>query len=277
MPMFVVLSPWTISFGEQRLGVDIVMPTQGLQDKTAVITGAANGIGRSIALKFAEAGADVGLLDFDHHALRQICEEVTEMGRRAVGVPLDCTDRIHVASAFKQLREALGPVDILVNGVGQSSRERMTDFAAANLDTFDFLIAVNLTSCVLCSHQVVTEMKARGAGKIVNITSESAVNGSPRSWDYSAAKAGVIGFTRSVARELAPFGVNVNAIGPGPTRTRAIDEMPKGVIDKIIAEIPMGRVAEPEDVANAVLFFASSQSDFVTGQTLLVNGGHWML
>lgn len=248
-----------------------------LHDKIAVITGAANGIGRSIALKLATAGAHVGLLDFDNAALRQTCEDVNDMGGRAVGVPLDCTNPIHVASAFRQVREALGPIDILVNGVGQSARGRMTDFVDANLDTFDFLIAINLKSCVLCSHQVAGDMKARGSGKIINIASESAVNGSPRSWDYSAAKAGVIGFTRSVARELAPFGVNVNAIGPGPTRTRALDEMPKGIIDGIIAKIPMGRVAEPDDVANAVLFFASPQSDFVTGQTLLVNGGHWML
>jgi NAD(P)-dependent dehydrogenase (short-subunit alcohol dehydrogenase family) len=253
------------------------MLPQSLHNKVAVITGATNGIGRTTALSLAEAGANIGLLDFDNEALRQICEELKDMGRHAVGVPLDCTDRVHVASAFKQVREALGPIDILVNGVGQSARERMTDFANANLDTFDFLIAVNLKSCVLCSHQVVNEMKSRGSGKIINIASESAVNGSPRSWDYSAAKAGVIGFTRSIARELAPFGVNVNSIGPGPTRTRAIDEMPKGMIDRIIADIPMGRVAEPEDIANAILFFAGSQSDFVTGQTLLVNGGHWML
>ena len=253
------------------------MPNEYLHDKVAVVTGAANGIGRVTAVRLAEAGAHVGLLDFDQRTLSQTCAEITDLGRHAVGVPLDCTDRVHVTSAFKQVREALGPIDILVNGVGQSARERMTEFANANLDTFDFLIAVNLKSCVLCSYQVVGEMKTRGAGKIINIASESAVNGSPRSWDYSAAKDGVIGFTRSVARELAPFGVNVNAIGPGPTRTRAIDEMPKGVIDRIIADIPMGRVAEPEEIANAVLFFASSQSDFVTGQTLLVNGGHWML
>jgi NAD(P)-dependent dehydrogenase (short-subunit alcohol dehydrogenase family) len=248
-----------------------------LKGKVAVVTGAAHGIGRTTALCLAENGADVGLLDFDQAALKGVCEEIGTSGRRAVGVPLDCTDRVHVASAFKQIREGLGPVDILVNGVGQSARDRMTDFANANLDTLDFLIAVNLKSCILCSHQVVSDMQARGSGKIINITSESAVNGSPRSWDYSAAKAGVIGFTRAIAQEFAPFGINVNAIGPGPIRTRAIGEMQKRLIDDIIGDIPMGRVGEPEDVANAVLFFASSHSDFVTGQTLLVNGGHWML
>jgi NAD(P)-dependent dehydrogenase (short-subunit alcohol dehydrogenase family) len=248
-----------------------------LDNRVAVITGAANGIGRMTALMLAQAGADVGLLDFDSAGLEGIRAEIEALGRRAVGVPLDCTDRIHVISAFKQVREALGPVDILVNGVGQSARGNMSEFANAKIDTLDFLIAVNLKSCILCSHEVVAEMVSRRYGKIINVSSESAVNGSPRSWDYSAAKAGVIGFTRAIAQELAPYGINVNAIGPGPTRTRALEEMPKGVIDNIIAQIPMRRIAEPEDIANAILFFATSQSDFVTGQTLLVNGGHWML
>jgi NAD(P)-dependent dehydrogenase (short-subunit alcohol dehydrogenase family) len=250
---------------------------QLLRGKIAVITGAANGIGLTTAMRLAEQGADVALLDFNVTLLEQACERVNGLGRQALGVPLDCTDRVHVAKSFKRIQAELGPIDILVNSVGQSARERMTDFTNANLDTLDFLLAVNLKSCILCSHQVAADMKARKSGKIVNITSESAVNGSPRSWDYAAAKAGVIGFTRAVARELAPFGVNVNAIGPGPTRTRALDEMPKGVIDKIIAEIPMGRIAEPDDIASAVVFFASDQSAFITGQTLLVNGGHWML
>jgi NAD(P)-dependent dehydrogenase (short-subunit alcohol dehydrogenase family) len=248
-----------------------------LDNRVAVITGAANGIGRTTALTLARAGADIGLLDFDSAGLAAAQGEIEALGRRAAPVPLDCTDPTHVKSAFKQVRAALGPVDILVNGVGQSARGKMTDFADADLETFDFLIGVNLKSCVLCAHEVAGEMIARGSGKIVNIASESAVNGSPRSWDYSAAKAGVIGFTRAIARELAPHGIAVNAVGPGLTRTRAVEEMPKGMIDTIIARIPMRRIAEPEDIANVILFFAGPASDYVTGQTLLVNGGNWML
>ena len=139
------------------------------------------------------------------------------------------------------------------------------------------MLAINLKSCILCSRQVTDDMRQKRRGKIINIASESAVNGSPRCWDYSAAKAGVIGFTRALARELAPFGVNVNAIGPGPVRTRALDQLPKAVLDTVIADIPMARVGEPDEIANAVAFFASDQSDYITGQTLLVNGGHWML
>jgi NAD(P)-dependent dehydrogenase (short-subunit alcohol dehydrogenase family) len=248
-----------------------------LDNKIAVVTGAANGIGRAIALRLAGDGADVALLDFDQAAQSEACEQLRKSGRKALAIPLDCTDRVHVESAFRQIRERLGPIDILVNNVGQSARERMTHFTQANLDMLDVLLSVNLKSCIYCSHQVVGEMKTRKSGKIINITSESAVNGSPRTWDYAAAKAGIIGFSRAIARELAPYGINVNAVGPGPTRTRALDEMPKGMIDAIIADIPMGRIAEPDDIANAVAFLATDQSSFITGQTLLVNGGHWML
>jgi len=250
---------------------------QPMGGRVAVVTGAASGIGLTTALRLAKDGANLALLDFDGQAQERASELIRETGRDVLAVPLDCTNRDHVASAFRQVRESLGPVDILVNNVGQSARDKMTEFVSANLDTMDMLLAVNLKSCILCSHQVVAEMRSRRSGKIINITSESAVNGSLRSWDYAAAKAGIIGFTRAVARELAPFGINVNAVGPGVTRTRAIETMQKGFIDGIIAQIPMGRIAEPEDIANAVAFFASDQSNFITGQTLLVNGGHWML
>jgi len=198
-------------------------------------------------------------------------------GSRVLPLTLDCTAAHSIAAAFVRIREELGPVDILLNNVGQSARERMSDFSESDLGTLDFMLAINLKSCILCSRQVTDDMRQKRRGKIINIASESAVNGSPRCWDYSAAKAGVIGFTRALARELAPFGINVNAIGPGPVRTRALDQLPKAVLDTVIADIPMARVGEPDEIANAVAFFASDQSDYITGQTLLVNGGHWML
>jgi NAD(P)-dependent dehydrogenase (short-subunit alcohol dehydrogenase family) len=253
------------------------MDQQALSNKVAVVTGGASGIGWATALQLADAGANVALLDFDGGTEERALELARDTGRNVLAVPLDCTSRDHVVSAFRRVRERLGPVDILVNNVGQSARERMTDFVGANLDTLDMLLAVNLKSCILCSHQVAPEMQSRRSGKIINITSESAVNGSLRCWDYSAAKAGIIGFTRAIARELAPYGVTVNAVGPGATRTGAIDKMQKGFIDRIIADIPMGRMAEPEDIAHAVAFLASDQAGYITGQTLLVNGGHWML
>jgi len=219
----------------------------------------------------------VALLDIDETALQAAAAAVRDHGQGALPLRVDCTDARGVAAAFAQIRDELGPVDILLNNVGQSARERMSDFWRSDLETLDFMLAINLKSCMLCSRQVVDVMRQRRRGKIVNIASESAVNGSPRRWDYAAAKAGVVGFTRALGRELAPFGVNVNAIGPGPVRTRAMDQLPKAVLDSVIAGIPMGRIAEPDEIASAVAFFASDQSDYVTGQTLLVNGGNWML
>ncbi len=203
--------------------------------------------------------------------------EIRALGRRVKTVALDCTDANAVIAAFQDVHQEYDRVDILVNNVGQGSRERMLPFLSTNLETLEFQMAINLKTCIVCSHQVAKGMAARGSGKIINMTSESAVNGSLRSWDYAAVKAGVIGFTRALARELAPHRVNVNAIGPGATRTRALDLIPADLMTKIIAGIPMERVGEPDDIANAVAFFAGDQSDYVTGQTLLVNGGNWML
>ncbi len=248
-----------------------------LRGKVAVVTGAGNGIGRASALRLAQEGADVGLLDLEKDAVEAVAAEIRALGRRALPINIDCTNGEAIAGAFTRIKAELGPVHVLLNNVGQSARERTSEFVDADMKVLDFILDVNLKSCILCSHQVAGDMKKRGAGRIVNITSESAVNGSLKTWEYSAAKAGVIGFTRSIARELAPHGVTVNAVGPGSTQTRAMDRMPQDLMDKVKAGIPMKRMGKPEDIANAVAFFAGDQSDYVTGQTLLVNGGNWML
>lgn len=249
----------------------------GIAGRVAVVTGGGNGIGQSCAARLAADGAAVAVIDLDPNAAQAVAAEIAAGGVKTIGLGVDCTSLEAIEKAFAEIAGTLGPVDILVNNVGQSARGRMSDFADADMEVLDFILDVNLKSCVLCSRQVVGSMKERGYGKIVNITSESAVNGSLKTWEYSAAKAGVIGFTRSIARELAPFGINVNAVGPGATRTRAIEQLPVDLIDKISKGIPAGRMGLPKDIANAVAFFSGDQSDYVTGQTLLVNGGNWML
>ncbi|MGJ7525403.1 SDR family NAD(P)-dependent oxidoreductase [Variovorax sp. GB1P17] len=248
-----------------------------LQGKIAVVTGGANGIGHAAALRLARDGADIALLDRDEAGLRQTAEDVRALGRQAETYAIDCTSEAAVREAFAGIDRRFGRVDILFNNVGQGARENTHEFLQADLASIDFLFAVNLKTCVLCSQQVVAQMRERRSGKIINVTSEAAVNGVLRNWDYAAVKAGVIGFTRALAREMAPFQVNVNVIGPGATRTRAIEQAPKDLMDKVIAGIPMQRIAEPEEIASVVSFFAGDASNYVTGQTLLVNGGNWML
>ena len=250
------------------------MPLHG---KIAVITGGANGIGRATALRLARDGADIALLDRDAPGLQSVAADVRALGRRVEIHAIDCTGEAAVVAAFADINRALGRVDILFNNVGQGARENSREVVSADLKSLDFLLSVNLKTCVLCSRQVVAQMRERRSGKIINVTSEAAVNGVVRNWDYAAVKAGIIGFTRALAREMAPFQVTVNAIGPGATRTRALELVPKDLMDKVIAGIPMQRIAEPEEIASVVSFFASDASSYVTGQTLLVNGGNWML
>ncbi|MEJ8573607.1 SDR family NAD(P)-dependent oxidoreductase [Microbaculum marinum] len=243
----------------------------------ALVTGAANGIGRASALALARAGADVALLDLEGAPLSTLAAEIRAMGRRAVDLAVDCTDAALVEEAVRTAEADLGPVDVLFNNVGQSARERASPFIESEEDTWRFVIEVSLLTTMRVSRLIAPGMVARGRGRIVNMSTESAFYGDTGLADYAAAKMGVIGFTRSLARELAPAGIGVNAVAPGAIRTRAHDRLPAEVIDRIRKTVPLGYVAEPEDVANVVVFLASPASRYVTGQTLLIDGGRWMI
>lgn len=244
-----------------------------LRDNIAVVTGAANGIGRASAARLADEGADLAILDIDEAGLIETAALIEKRGRRALTIGIDFRDRNAVAPAFARIRQTFGAIDVLVNNVGRSLRDQAALFADLDPETWDFMIDVCLRPTLACTHQVVGEMSRRRRGKIINIASDSVFVGSRANAPYVAAKGGVLGFTRTLARELAQFNINVNAVAPGYIKTRAMELLPKEMIEKSVAETPLGRMGEPEEIAHAVAFLASDQCSFMTGQTLVINGG----
>jgi NAD(P)-dependent dehydrogenase (short-subunit alcohol dehydrogenase family) len=245
--------------------------------RIAVVSGAANGIGRASALRFAREGADLVVVDREGDALLAVAREIEAAGRQVLPITADWTDQRAVAEAFAAIHRRFGRIDVLFNNVGQSARERASEFHASEEATWRFVIEVSLVATMRATRLAVEEMRARRSGRIVNMSTESAFYGDVGFVDYSAAKMGVVGFTRSLARELAPFQVNVNAVCPGAIRTRAHDRLPREVIDRVRNSVPMGYVAEPEDVAGVVAFLASDDARYITGQSILIDGGRWMI
>jgi NAD(P)-dependent dehydrogenase (short-subunit alcohol dehydrogenase family) len=244
--------------------------------RLAIVTGAANGIGRASALRLARDGFDLAIVDREGDPLAAAAAEIERLGRRCFREVLDCTDDAAVAACCARIAE-FGVPHVLFNNVGQSGRERAAEFWKSDPEVWRFVVNVSLMSAMLWSRQIVPGLRERRAGRIVNMSSMSAVYGDTGLVDYAAAKAGVIGFTRALARELAPFQVNVNVVAPGAIKTRAHDRLPPETIERIRASVPMGYVAEPEDVAHTVSFLASDGARYITGQTLLIDGGRWML
>ena len=246
-------------------------------DRIAVVTGAANGIGRASALRLAREGADLALVDREGDTLQEVARDVEAAGRQVLPITADWTDAGAVHAAFAAIRQRFGRIDILFNNVGQSARERASEFHVSTEETWRFVVEVSLVATMRATRLAVEEMRTRRSGRIVNMSSESAFYGDVGFVDYAAAKMGVVGFTRALARELAPFHVNVNVVCPGAIRTRAHDRLPKDVIDKVRNSVPMGYVAEPEDVAGVVAFLASDDARYITGQSILIDGGRWMI
>jgi len=248
-----------------------------LAGRIALVTGAANGIGRASAIRLAREGADLALVDREGDALHAVAREVEAAGRQVLPFTADWTDASAVGEAFAAIRQRFGRIDILFNNVGQSARERASEFHVSAEETWRFVIEVSLLATMRATRLAVEEMRSRRSGRIVNMSTESAFYGDVGFADYAAAKMGVVGFTRSLARELAPFHVNVNAVCPGAIRTRAHERLPREVIDKVRNSVPMGYVAEPEDVAGVVAFLASDDARYITGQSILIDGGRWMI
>jgi 3-oxoacyl-[acyl-carrier protein] reductase len=246
-----------------------------LEGKVALVTGAQQGIGRAIAVALARDGADVGVnfLD-DAPAAEGVAGEIRGLGRRAVTVQGDVSRPASVESMVKTVVDALGPPEVLVNNAGVFPRAAFLELQERE---WDHVLGINLKGSFLCAQAVARALVAAGRpGAIVNISS-SAVRGDPRGVHYSSSKAGVVGLTRAMALALAPHHIRVNAIAPGLTDTA----QPRyGNTEEQIAErareIPLGRIAQPEEIAKVAVFLASAESGWVTGELIHVNGGFYM-
>jgi 3-oxoacyl-[acyl-carrier protein] reductase len=242
-----------------------------IQDKVAIVTGGASGIGRGTCIRLAEEGGKVAIFDIDLEEARNTAQSIEKQGVPALAVKVDVASAVEVETAIKEVLSTFGQVDILVNNAGvslSSSVTRMTE------DIWDKTIDVNLKGTFLCSRAVAPHMKQRRYGKIINLSSILGLAGSPTMVHYSAAKTGVIGFTRGLALELGPFNINVNAIGPGIIKTPMLDqEVSSELREQLQGRIPLRRLGEPVDIANAILFLVSDESSYISGQCLFVCGG----
>jgi 2-hydroxycyclohexanecarboxyl-CoA dehydrogenase len=242
--------------------------------RVAFVTGAGRGIGRAIALRLAEHGDAVAIGDIRSDDAAETATAIQELGGRAISVRVDVTDSASVESAVEETLGLLGPVEILVNNAGW---DEMHPFVETEEPFWDRVIDVNYKGCLRMTKAALPGMVERKWGRIVNIGSDAGRVGSSFESVYSGAKGAIIAFTKTIAREHARSGVTANTVCPGPTDTPMLAEVAEGQGEKIIEAmtraVPMKRLATPEDIANAVAFFASDEAGYITGQTLSVSGG----
>ncbi len=250
-----------------------------LTDRCALITGASRGIGRAIALRFAEEGCDVAINYLDEAGrdnaaeAQAVADEVAAMGRKAICVSADVTDAAAVRAMVAEAVQQLGGLDILVNNAGITRDRTLRKLSP---EDWEAVLRVNLTGAFNCCQAVLEHMLERGSGRIVSMASVVGLMGNFGQGNYAASKAGLIGFSKSLAREVARKGITVNCIAPGFIDTEMTQAIPPDVQQQILGQIPMGKMGGPQDVANAALFLASDEAAYITGHVISVNGGMHM-
>ena len=244
-----------------------------LKGKTAIVTGAAQGIGKVIALGLAKSGADIAVSDINEDSLSSAVKEIEALGRKAIAVKMDVSSLKDCEEMVKKTIDAFGKVDILINNAGIT---RDTVLLRMKEEQWDQVIQVNLKGTFNCTKAVIRGMFKQKSGKIINISSVTGAMGNAGQANYSASKAAVMGFTKSIAREYAHCGITVNAVAPGFIKTAMTDAIPEKDRDAMISIIPAKRLGLPEDVADTVCFLASDKANYITGQVIHINGGMYM-
>jgi 3-oxoacyl-[acyl-carrier protein] reductase len=248
-----------------------------LQDRVVVITGGGKGIGKVYAKEFARAGARVVAADIDGEAARAVAAEIVANNGDAFGCTTDIADQASVDALARATLDRFGTVDVLINNASLMSALARRSWLEIPVEEWDQVMAVNLRGMFLCCRAFVPAMRAKGRGKIVNISSSRVWEGTPNRLHYTTSKAGVIGFTRALAREVGDWGITVNAVTPGNTQseTQVGSSAPEYLKARIEGRA-IARAQVPEDLVGAVMFLASAASDFMTGQTINVDGGRLM-
>lgn len=251
------------------------MNDQEFSGRTALVTGGSRGIGRACVEMLARHGASVAVnYRANEDAAQDVVQVVTAAGQRAISVQADVADERQVETMIETVEQELGPVDLLINNAGVF---HYVDHEATDAEIWNQTIACNLTGVFHVTWAVKQKMIERNFGRIVNMSSISALRARPNSIAYAASKAGVTGFTKSAAEALAGHNIRMNAIAPGLIETEILDGVEQSTLDGLVASTPLGRIGTPEDVADLVRFLLSEESRFITGQTMVVSGGRVML
>jgi len=241
-----------------------------LEDKVAIITGAARGIGFSIAEMLSEHGATSIIIDLNQEAVDAAVQQIDDMGNRAIGFTADVTNSDEIASIFKEIHKKFGKIDILINNAGITKDGLLMKMKESD---WDAVMNVNLKGTFICTQKVCRYMLKSRSGVIINIASVVGIMGNAGQANYAASKGGIIALTKSSAREFASRNIRVNAIAPGFIQTEMTDKLPKEVIDNYSAAIPLSRMGTVSDIANLCIFLASEEAGYITGQTIQVDGG----
>jgi 3-oxoacyl-[acyl-carrier protein] reductase len=244
-----------------------------LKDRVALVTGGGQGIGRAIALSLAEAGAKIGVSDIQEEKAQIVAKEISQMNQEAIALKTNVAEGSDVQRSIRETHQRWGRIDILINNAGVTRDNLLLRMKE---EDWDLVLAVNLKGTFLCTKEALSFMSKQRYGRIVNIASIVGVSGNAGQGNYSASKAAVIGFTKTTAREYAARGITANAVAPGFIDTLMTQTLAEETKQKLLQQIPLGRLGTPEEIARVVRFLVSEDASYITGQVIHVNGGMWM-